>query len=95
MSAGATVAQALEEPHHRFGLAFDIVTKHGLDGLNAINVFESKPLPIARVDHLTRRQGPLRPSLDDIVRRCTRIGVLAGLDSRPVFRRNWSTVHLV
>ena len=92
VAPGNLAVQLLEEQHQRFGLAFDIVTKHGLD---AISVFKRKPLPIARIDYLTRRQGPLRPSLEDIVRRCTRIDVVAGLESRPIFRRNWSTAHLV
>ena len=63
IAPGNLTVQWQEELHHKFGLEFEIVTKQDLDGIDALNVFERKPLLIARIDQLARRQEQLGPAL--------------------------------
>ena len=63
IAPGNLSVQWQEELHYKFGLDFEIVTKHDLDAIDTINVFERKPLLIARVDQLARRQEQLEPAL--------------------------------
>ena len=60
---GNLTVQLWAELHHRFGLELDIVTRLDLESCDTINILERKPLPIARADHLARRQEQQRPSL--------------------------------
>jgi len=63
VAPGNLTVQWQEELFHKFGLEFEIVTKQDLDGIDTLNVFERKPLLIARIDQLARRQEQLEPAL--------------------------------
>ena len=63
VAPGNLTVQWQEELYNKFGLEFEIVTKHDLDGIDTLNVFERKPLLIARIDQLARRQDQLGPAL--------------------------------
>ena len=63
IAPGNLTVQWQEELHTKFGLEFEIVTKQDLDGIDTLNVFERKPLLIARIDQLARRQEQLGPAL--------------------------------
>ena len=63
VAPGSLTVQWQEELHNKFGLAFEIITKQDLDAIDTLNVFERKPLLIARIDQLARRQEQLGPAL--------------------------------
>ena len=63
IAPGNLTVQWQEELHDKFDLDFEIVTKHDLDAIGTLNVFERKPLLIARVDQLARRREDLTPAL--------------------------------
>ena len=63
VAPGNLTVQWQEELRHKFGLDFEIVTKHDLDAIDTLNVFERKPLLIARIDQLARRREELAPAL--------------------------------
>ncbi len=63
VAPGSLSVQWQEELQDKFGLTFEIVTKQDLDSINTVNLFERKPLLIARIDQLARRQEQLGPAL--------------------------------
>ena len=66
VAPGSLSLQWQEEMREKFNLRFDILTKTDLDNLDTVNVFEEKPLLIARVDQLARRGEELAP----VIERC-------------------------
>ena len=63
VAPGSLATQWQEELRDKFDLRFEIVTKAHLDALSSMNVFVEKPLLIARVDQLARRDEELFPLL--------------------------------
>lgn len=63
IAPGSLTRQWQEEMREKFDLRFDLITKHDLDSLDTVNVFEDKALLIARVDQLARRDEELEPRL--------------------------------
>ena len=63
VAPGNLVVQWQEELNRKFDLSFEIVTKHDLDAIDTVDVFQTAPLLIARIDQLARRRGQLEPHL--------------------------------
>ena len=64
IAPGSLTRQWQDELRDKFDLRFDILTKADLDNIDTINVFDDKPLLIARVDQLARRLDDLEPVLE-------------------------------
>jgi superfamily II DNA or RNA helicase len=56
VAPGGLVDQWQEELYLKFGLRFEVLTNQLADSTLGANVFESHPLLIARMDHLTRNE---------------------------------------
>ncbi len=64
VAPGGLVMQWREELYEKFDLPFEIVTKDHLDSADFGDVFQTKPLLLARIDQLARRE-ELAPRLRD------------------------------
>ena len=64
VAPGSLSLQWQEEMREKFNLRFDILTKNDLDNLDTVNVFEEKPLLIARIDQIARRGEELAPVIE-------------------------------
>jgi SNF2 family DNA or RNA helicase len=56
IAPGSLVEQWQDELWQKFGLGFDILTKDMIDAARTGNPFQERPLLIARLDHLSRRE---------------------------------------
>lgn len=63
VAPGGLVEQWQDELFFKFGLRFELLTNQMIDADVNLNVFETHPLLIAKMDHLARREDDLQPQL--------------------------------